>query len=77
MKRPQDRPSPGTIPGLLLPRRAWKALAKEGVRSLAELVAVAERLHILPGIGCKTAQLIRAEIVRLHLRDRGRDLGTP
>jgi len=68
MRRPQDRPSPGAIPGLLLPPRAWKALAREGICSLAALRAVADRVHIMPGIGCKTARLIRDELERPWVR---------
>jgi len=72
MTRPQDRPSPGIIPGLLLPRRAWKALAREGVCSLAALGEISDRLPFLPGIGEKTARMIREEMERVMERHRSR-----
>jgi len=66
MSRPQDRLSRGSIPGLLLPPRAWNALAKAGIRGLEDLKAMSERLHLLPGVGSKTARIIRDAVERLN-----------
>ncbi|KLK93027.1 hypothetical protein AA309_10620 [Microvirga vignae] len=54
----------GDIPGLRLPRYAWEMLHEQGITTLDQLRAVADRLHKLPGIGTKTAQLIREELAR-------------
>jgi len=55
----------GHIPGLRLPPNAWEALRREGITSIARLRAVADRIHWLPGIGPKTAQVIREELARV------------
>jgi hypothetical protein len=57
----------GPIPGLRLPLNAWRALHEEGITTLDQLRAVADRLETLPGIGLKTAQLIRDELARVAL----------
>jgi DNA-directed RNA polymerase alpha subunit len=56
----------GPIDGLRLPRRAWKVLERENITSLDQLKAAAARIErVVPGIGRKTAQTIRTELVRV------------
>jgi hypothetical protein len=55
----------GPIPGLRLPQNAWEALRGEGITTLDRLRAVADQLEKLPGIGPKTARLIREELARV------------
>jgi hypothetical protein len=55
----------GPIRGLRLPFQAWEALRKEGITTLDRLRAQADQIHTLPGIGPKTAQLIREELARV------------
>jgi hypothetical protein len=54
----------GHIPGLRLPQSTWQVLRDERIMSLEQLRAKADRIHMLPGIGRKTAQLIRDELAR-------------
>jgi DNA-directed RNA polymerase alpha subunit len=54
----------GPIRGLRLPLNAWDALRREGITTIGQLRAVADRLETLPGIGPKTAHLIREELAR-------------
>jgi hypothetical protein len=58
--------SGGPIRGLhlCLPFTVWCSLRDEGVTTIDELRAVADRLERLPGIGTKTAQVIREELAR-------------
>jgi Helix-hairpin-helix domain len=55
----------GPIGGLRLPFQAWEALRKEGITTLDRLRAMADEIHTLPGIGPRTAQLIREELARV------------
>jgi hypothetical protein len=55
----------GPIRGLRLPFQAWEALRKEGITTSDRLRAMADEIHTLPGIGPKTAQLIRDELARV------------
>lgn len=56
----------GPIPGLRLPENAWRALRRENIKTLGRLQAVADQIErIVPGIGTKTAAVIRAELARL------------
>jgi hypothetical protein len=55
----------GPIRGLRLPFDAWEALRGEGITTLGRLRAMADQIHTLPGIGPKTAQLIREELERV------------
>jgi DNA-directed RNA polymerase alpha subunit len=55
----------GPIRGLRLPFDAWEALRREGITTLDRLRAMADQIHTLPGIGSKTAQLIREELERV------------
>lgn len=59
----------GLIRGLRLPLNAWNALHREGVTTLDQLRAMADKIHTLPGIGPKTALVIRAELGRVALLD--------
>jgi DNA-directed RNA polymerase alpha subunit len=55
----------GPIRGLRLPLTAWNSLQEDGISSIDQLRAVAHQLESLPGIGAKTAQVIRAELARV------------
>jgi len=57
----------GPIRGLRLPLNAWHALHREGITTLDQLKAKADRIHWLPGIGSKTALAIRVELDRVAL----------
>jgi hypothetical protein len=57
----------GPIRGLRLPPNAWDVLRRENITTLAQLSAVADRIERFPGIGGKTAQVIRAELSRVAL----------
>lgn len=57
----------GGIPGLLLPQQAWFVLERENIRTIQRLKAIADKIeHVLPGIGPKTADAIRAELARVE-----------
>ncbi len=63
--RPNE-PVSGPIDGLRLPQRAWTVLERENITSLDQLKAVANGIErVVPGIGRKTAQTIRTELVRV------------
>lgn len=55
----------GPIRGLRLPLNAWNALHREGVTTIDQLRAMADKIHTLPGIGAKTALAIRVELGRV------------
>ncbi|MFC4174217.1 hypothetical protein ACFOYU_19565 [Microvirga sp. GCM10011540] len=56
---------PGSIEGIHLPVRAWVALQKDNIRSMDRLAAIADQIErLVPGIGPKTARIIREEIAR-------------
>jgi DNA-directed RNA polymerase alpha subunit len=55
----------GHINGLRLPRNAWAVLQKEGITTIGQLRAMADRLHRLDGIGVQTKQVIQDELARL------------
>jgi endonuclease III len=55
----------GPIRGLRLPLNAWDALRAEGITTIGQLRDVVDDLEKLPGIGPKTAELIRDELVRV------------
>lgn len=57
----------GPIRGLRLPHNAWQALQNAEIGTLDELKAAADRIERLPGVGPKTAQVIRAELGRVAL----------
>jgi DNA-directed RNA polymerase alpha subunit len=57
----------GPIRGLRLPLNAWNALHREGVTTIDQLRAMADKIHTLPGIGAKTALAIRVELGRVAL----------
>ncbi|GEO18810.1 DNA-directed RNA polymerase subunit alpha C-terminal domain-containing protein [Microvirga aerophila] len=62
---PHEAKVPGPIEGLRLPARAWGALRREGITNLDQLMNVAYQIDQFPGIGAKTAQVIREELVRV------------
>lgn len=55
----------GPIRGLRLPLAAWNSLHDEGIRTIDQLKAVADRLELLVGIGSNMARVIRAELTRI------------
>jgi DNA-directed RNA polymerase alpha subunit len=55
----------GPIEGLRLPTRAWRALRREGITNLDQLMSVAYQIEQFPGIGAEMAQVIREELVRV------------
>jgi endonuclease III len=55
----------GPIRGLRLPLTAWRSLEDGGITTIAQLKAVADQLERLPGIGPKTAQVLRKELARI------------
>ncbi|GEO19153.1 helix-hairpin-helix domain-containing protein [Microvirga aerophila] len=57
----------GHIPGLRLPLSTWAALREDGILTIEQLSTKADQIHKLPGIGQKTAQLIRDELARVAL----------
>jgi hypothetical protein len=59
----------GPIRGLRLPLNAWNVLHSEGITTLEQLRAMADKIHTLPGIGAKTALAIRVELGRVALLD--------
>jgi hypothetical protein len=62
----------GPIRGLRLPQSTWDALRREGITTLDQLKAVADQVHQFPGIGPKTAQLIRQELACIARPDGSR-----
>jgi DNA-directed RNA polymerase alpha subunit len=62
--------SEGYIPGLRLPQSTWNALRLEGITTIEQLRAMADQVHKLPGIGRKSAQVIREELARLAPPDQ-------
>jgi hypothetical protein len=55
----------GPIRGLRLPLNAWTSLKDEGITTIDQLKVVADQLEQVPGIGMKTARIIRDEITRV------------
>src|SRR3954470_5581222 len=59
----------GPIRGLRLPLNAWNVLHRENITTLPQFTAIADRIERLPGIGPKTALVIRVELGRIALLD--------
>ncbi|WP_157934017.1 hypothetical protein [Microvirga ossetica] len=59
----------GHIRGLQLPLAAWNSLHDEGITSLDQLKAVADRLERFVGIGSKMAYVIREELARVTVAE--------
>ena len=56
----------GPIPGLLLPQYTWHVLQSENVTTIDQLQSIADQIEkIVPGIGPKSGDVIRAELARL------------
>jgi hypothetical protein len=55
----------GPIRGLYLPPYVWGVLQREGISTVHELRAVADQVYWVPGIGVRTARMIRAELARI------------
>lgn len=63
-----DQAVQGHIEGVWLPRRAWLALERDKIRTLAQLAHIAPRIErVIPGIGGKTARTIREQLGDLTL----------
>jgi hypothetical protein len=60
----------GPIGGLRLPLSAWSSLQGEGITTIDQLKAVADRLERFVGIGPKTAEVIREELARVSAPER-------
>jgi endonuclease III len=56
-----------------LPFDAWEALRREDITTLDRLRAMSDQIHTLPGIGPKTAQLIREELARVTASKKAPD----
>lgn len=68
-----NEPVAGPIDRLHLPRRAWTVLERERITSLGQLKAQAVGIErVVPGIGRKTAQMIRAELARIKFHEKPR-----
>jgi hypothetical protein len=63
-----DGKIPGPIEGLRLPPRAWAVLQREGITTMDQLRAVADRLEWFEGVGFRTALAMREEIGRARPR---------
>jgi Holliday junction resolvasome RuvABC DNA-binding subunit len=63
-------PRAGHIPGLRLPLNTWAALRAEGIMTIKQLRAMVDQIHRLPGIGSKSAQLIRDELARVASEEK-------
>jgi hypothetical protein len=61
----------GLIEGLYLPPYVWGVLMREGIITLDQLSTAADQIHWIPGLGGRTARMIRAELTRIQRRDRG------
>ncbi len=55
----------GPIASLRLPYATWDVLMRDGITTLDQLKAVADRIDEVPGVGRKTAQLIHDELARV------------
>jgi hypothetical protein len=69
---PLDKAIQGHIRGIRLPRRAWAALERDKIRTLAQLADIAHRIErVIPGIGWKTARMIREQLKEMPLPGLG------
>ena len=50
---------PGPIGGLYLPRMAWEALQRKKIRTIDQLMAIADQIEQLDGIEHRMAHVIR------------------
>jgi hypothetical protein len=56
----------GHIDGILLPKWIWNTLAKDGIETIEQLARIAARIErVVPGIGQRSAEIIRAEVARI------------
>ena len=55
----------GSIEGLYLPPIAWKVLQREKIRTLAQLVGIADKLERVDGIEPRMAEVIRESLARV------------
>jgi hypothetical protein len=56
----------GPIPGMLLPQYTWHVLESANVTTIDQLQSMADRIErLVPGIGPKSAEVIRAELRRI------------
>lgn len=54
----------------------WGVLRREKIATLDALEAVASQTHWVPGIGCRTARVIRAELARVAAMESSTEAGT-
>ena len=59
----------GPISGLYLPRVAWNVLWQEGIRTIDQLSAIADRLEHFAGIEPRMAHVIRQALACATLRE--------
>ena len=60
---------PGPISGLYLPRMAWNVLRQEGIRTIDQLSAIADRLEHFAGIEPGMANVVRQALACAALRE--------
>jgi hypothetical protein len=59
----------GPICGLYLPCRAWEALRQEGIKTIDQLSAIADRLEQFEGVEPRIAHVIRQALAYAALRE--------
>jgi hypothetical protein len=60
---------PGPISGLYLPRMAWEALQQKKIRTIDQLMAIADQLEHFDSIEPRMAHLIRQALAGATLRE--------
>ena len=61
----------GSISGLYLPRIAWEVLKQKKIRTIDQLMAIADQLEQFHGIEHRMAHVIRQAIACATLREEG------
>lgn len=60
---------PGPISGLYLPPRAWEALQRKKIRTIDQLMAIADQLEQFEGFEHRMAHVIRQALACATLRE--------
>lgn len=60
---------PGPISGLYLPPRAWEALQRKKIRTIDQLMAIADQLEQFEGLEHRMAHVIRQALACATLRE--------